>query len=64
MLFQAIREDPAAAEKKEYEVTEEDRKYKKKAKLTYDERKAAVAAKKVLHTLSKRVITACAKVSI
>jgi len=44
-VHEAIREDPSPAEKEEFEV--EDRvTYKKKAKLTYEERKARVAAKK------------------
>merc|ERR1719389_36302 len=44
-VHEAIREDPSPAEKEEFEV--EDREsYKKKPKLTYEERKARVAAKK------------------
>ena len=44
-VHEAIREDPSPAEKEEFEV--EDREaYKKTPKLTYEERKARVAAKK------------------
>mmetsp|Transcript_25000 Transcript_25000/g.40949 ORF Transcript_25000/g.40949 Transcript_25000/m.40949 type:complete len:307 (-) Transcript_25000:852-1772(-) len=42
-VHEAIREDPSASEKKAFSP---DKSYKRKAKLTYDERKAAVQAKK------------------
>lgn len=42
-VHEAIREDPSPAEKKEFTP---DKTYKRKAKLTYEERKAAVQAKK------------------
>ena len=43
-VHKAIREDPAPAEKQAFEP---DRKYKKPVRRTYEERKAAVAEKKV-----------------
>ncbi len=42
-VHEAIREDPSPSEKKEFTP---DKSFKRKAKLTYDERKAAVEAKK------------------
>lgn len=42
-VHEAIRADPSSAEKKEFSP---DKSFKRKAKLTYDERKAAVQAKK------------------
>jgi len=42
-VHEAIKEDPSPAEKKPF--TDFDRSYKKKAKLTYEERKAKLAAK-------------------
>jgi large subunit ribosomal protein L5e len=42
-VHEAIREDPSPSEKKEFSA---DKSFKRKAKLTYDERKAAVEAKK------------------
>jgi len=42
-VHEAIREDPSPAEKKEFSP---DKSFKRKPKLTYDERKAAVEAKK------------------
>jgi len=42
-VHEKIREDPSPQEKKAFEP---DKSYKRKAKLTYDERKAAVVAKK------------------
>jgi large subunit ribosomal protein L5e len=44
-VHEAIREDPSAAEKDDFQVTDRTT-YKKATKLTYEERKARVAAKK------------------
>ena len=44
-VHEAIREDPSPAEKSEFEVTDRTT-YKKAKKLTYEERKARVEAKK------------------
>merc|ERR1711924_403892 len=45
-VHEAIREDPSPAEKEEFEVDDEHKSFKKTPKLTYEERKARVAAKR------------------